>query len=208
MSGRFSFLLTGAILLAALPATGQGTPDSAHKDFAARLAAAALERTTRKVIYDPAYVRLAYPMGDVPDGRGVCTDVIIRSYRALNIDLQKLVHEDMRRAFSRYPKLWGLKATDRNIDHRRVPNLRVFFARHGTSLPVSRDARSYLPGDIISWRLGNGLPHIGIVSMKRTRDGARPLIIHNIGAGTTIEDMIFDYKITGHYRYQRTPNRP
>ena len=151
--------------------------------------------------YDPAYVRLPYPNGDVPAERGVCTDVVIRAYRALGVDLQQRVHEDMRAAWAAYPKLWGLRSTDRNIDHRRVPNLATFFTRHGQRLSISQtDASIYAPGDIVTWRLPSGVPHIGIVSAQRR--GGRPLILHNIGAGTQLEDMLFDYTVTGRYRYE------
>ena len=163
--------------------------------------AAALERTRHKVVYDPAYRTIAYPMGDVPAATGVCTDEVIRAYRALGIDLQRLVHEDMRAAFKVYPKQWGLERPDRNIDHRRVPNLRVFFARHGKSLPVTAKGADYAPGDLVTWNLPGNLPHIGMVTGRRSADGARPLIVHNIGAGPMLEDMLFDYEITGHYRY-------
>ena len=155
--------------------------------------------------YDPAYRRLSYPGGDVPMATGVCTDVVIRAYRALGVDLQQRVHEDMRANWSSYPKLWGLKSTDRNIDHRRVPNLAVYFTRHGQRLRVSQDDASlYQPGDIVTWRLPSGVPHIGLVSAQR--QGGRPLIVHNIGAGTQLEDMLFDYVITGHYRYAPAAN--
>ena len=153
-------------------------------------------------MYDPSYVRLSYPMGDVPKGRGVCSDVVVRSFRALGVDLQKLVHEDMAKNFGAYPKIWGLKRPDRNIDHRRVPNLEVFFKRHGQSLKPSNNAKVYRPGDIVSWRLGGRLPHIGIVVDKWSADGQRPLVVHNIGGGTVMEDMLFDHPITGHFRYQ------
>lgn len=184
--------------------------DAAGTDMADRLATAALERLSANVSYDPAYYAISYPMGDVPPGKGVCTDVIIRSYRSIGIDLQVKVHEDMRRVFARYPKRWGLKRTDRNIDHRRVPNLRIFFERHGQSLPISDREEDYKPGDIVTWDLRGTsassikhtrLPHIGIVADKRSRDGTRPLIVHNIGAGPQLEDILFDFKITGHYRY-------
>ncbi|WP_120497041.1 DUF1287 domain-containing protein [Kiloniella sp. EL199] len=166
------------------------------------LAEAALERTTQNVIYDGSYYSIAYPGGDVPANIGVCTDVVIRSYRALGIDLQKLVHEDMRANFASYPKIWGLKSTDRNIDHRRVPNLRVFFTRHGQSLPLSKDAADYLPGDLVTWNLNESgsLPHIGIISNQKSSSGV-PLVVHNIGFGPQLENMLFDYKMTGHYRY-------
>jgi uncharacterized protein len=152
------------------------------------------------VRYDPVYRKIAFPGGDVPMDRGVCTDVLIRAYRGLNVDLQERVHRDMNAAWSRYPKLWGLSRPDTNIDHRRVPNLAVFFARHGSTLPVSRDARAYEPGDIVTWRLPAGVPHVGIVSDRMTESGT-PLVIHNIGSGAVEEDILFAYTITGHYRY-------
>lgn len=150
--------------------------------------------------YDPAYRTIAFPMGDVDPATGVCTDVIIRAYRGQHIDLQALVHADMRRDFAAYPKHWGLKKPDRNIDHRRVPNLQTFFRRHGQSLPASDNAADYRPGDIVTWMLPGNLPHIGIVSEKQS-DSGTPLIIHNIGRGTQEEDILFAYPITGHYRY-------
>lgn len=150
--------------------------------------------------YDPAYVRLAYPGGDVPLDRGVCTDVVIRAYRKLGKDLQQLVHKDMSAAWSAYPKQWQLKRPDRNIDHRRVPNLQVFFTRHGSALPLTRDAAKYRPGDVVTWMLRPGVPHIGIVSADKSAAGV-PLIIHNIGRGAQVEDMLFAFQITGHYRY-------
>lgn len=150
--------------------------------------------------YDPAYRQLAYPGGDVDPSTGVCTDVVIRAFRALGDDLQVRVHEDMRRHFAAYPKLWGLRSTDRNIDHRRVPNLQTFFTRHGHKLAVTKRAEDYQPGDIVTWRLSNGLPHIGLVSDRRNREGV-PLILHNIGAGTQEQDLLFAFQITGHYRY-------
>ena len=175
-------------------------PPPVWADRADDLARAAEERATHFVLYDPSYRSIAYPMGDVAPNRGVCTDVVIRAYRALGIDLQQLVHEDMRRSFSSYPAIWGLSRPDPNIDHRRVPNLEVFFARHGQSLPASDKPEDYLPGDVVSWRLDNGRPHIGIVTSRISRDGV-PLIAHNIGWGTRVEDMLFDYKITGHFRF-------
>lgn len=170
---------------------------------ACALSAAALERTRHQVRYEPAYVSIAYPMGDPPADTGVCADVVVRAYRAaLDVDLQQRVHEDMRAHFSAYPKHWGLKRPDRNIDHRRVENLRVFFARHGESLPVSEDPAAYRPGDIVSWNLtpGGFLPHIGVVTEHKGPSGA-PMIVHNIGAGPQLEDRLFDFSITGHYRY-------
>ncbi len=172
-----------------------------RKPFAERLVEAALSRLKHFVIYDGSYKKIKYPMGDVDPSRGVCTDVVIRSYRRVGIDLQKEVHLDMRANFARYPKIWGLKKPDPNIDHRRVPNLRVFFARQGTRLPVTNDPADYRPGDLVTWRLDNGLPHIGIVVNRKSPDGKRPMVVHNIGLGPVLEDMLFDYKITGHYRY-------
>jgi uncharacterized protein YijF (DUF1287 family) len=170
--------------------------------FGQRLADAAQQRTRAQVRYDPAYIRIPYPGGDVPADTGVCTDVVIRSYRSLGIDLQQSVHQDMRRHFSRYPQFWGLKQPDSNIDHRRVPNLRVFFTRQGQSLPVTEDPADYQPGDLVTWMLPGNLPHIGIVAAQRSTDGLRPLIIHNIGAGPQQEDRLFEFPINGHYRYQ------
>lgn len=182
----------------------------ATKTMAQKLTSAVIDRTNHSVTYDPAYVSIKYPMGDVPDDTGVCSDVIIRSYRVLGVDLQELVHKDMVRAFKKYPKRWGLKRTDKNIDHRRVPNLRVFLSRHGKVLKVSDDPADYKPGDLVTWDLSGTkksslihtrLPHIGIVTDRSTLDGARPLIAHNIGEGPKLDDILFDYKITGHYRY-------
>ena len=150
--------------------------------------------------YDGTYRQLDYPLGDVPVQTGVCTDVIIRALRQQNIDLQQLVHEDMVRHFAVYPQKWGLKRTDRNIDHRRVPNLETWFARHAESLSLT-DLDSYQPGDIVTWRLPGNLPHIGIVSDRRAEDGT-PLIIHNIGRGTQEENILNEYSRITHYRYQ------
>ena len=137
----------------------------------------------------------------MPAGIGVCTDVVIRSYRQLGIDLQRLVHEDMRDSFESYPGHWGLERPDPNIDHRRVPNLQTFFARHGDALSVSHDASDYQAGDLVTWMLPGNLPHIGIVVDQRSTDGQRPLIVHNVGQGPRLEDVLFAYEITGHYRY-------
>ena len=153
--------------------------------------------------YDPAYTRIAYPGGDVPASRGVCTDVVIRAFRTQGMDLQRLVHEDMRAHFSVYPPKWGLRAPDRNIDHRRVPNLQTWFARQGWSLTVGDRAGDYRAGDLVTWMLPGNLPHIGIVSDRKTTLRSVPLIIHNIGRGTREEDILFDYRITGHYRLQK-----
>lgn len=173
-------------------------------NFTDRLVAAALERTRHSVSYRPAYVDIPYPGGDVPAHTGVCTDVIVRSYRALDIDLQRRVHEDMRSNFNAYPskRIWGLNGPDPNIDHRRVPNLQVFFERQGKSLPISDDGKDYQLGDLVTWRLDNNRPHIGIVTDKLSDDGQRPMVVHNIGRGPQLEDMLFRYQITGRYRYQ------
>jgi uncharacterized protein YijF (DUF1287 family) len=169
--------------------------------FADRFVTVAEHRLTQTVRYDPAYVVLDYPGGDVPADTGVCTDEVIRAYRALGVDLQRLVHEDMKTAFSAYPKLWGLKRPDKNIDHRRVPNLMVFFERKGQKLSISSKAEDYKPGDIVCWNLGGGITHIGIVSNQLSEDKKRYKIIHNVGAGQVLEDFIFNYKIIGHYRF-------
>jgi hypothetical protein len=170
-----------------------------------RLVAAAVERASHEVEYDASYFKLDYPNGDVPEGKGVCTDEVIRSYRALGIDLQKEVHEDMAANFSRYPTKFGLTTTDTNIDHRRVPNLRVFFERKGKSLPVTAEAADYRPGDIVTWDLNASQTHIGIVVDAPSATPGRYMIMHNIGQGPKIEDVLFAWKITGHYRYTGAP---
>lgn len=168
-----------------------------------RLADSAITLTQQKVQYDSRYFSIDYPNGDVPANKGVCTDVVVRAYRKLGIDLQKQVHEDMKKSFSLYPKIWGLKYPDKNIDHRRVPNLMVFFSRHGIVLPITNDPKDYAPGDIVCWDLGNSLTHIGMVVKPKTNDGKRHFIIHNIGAGQVVEDCLFKFKIIGHYRYPK-----
>ncbi|MFL9845833.1 DUF1287 domain-containing protein [Flavobacterium rhizosphaerae] len=176
------------------------TAPTQQTDFYHKLSDAAIALTKDKVEYDPAYYSIPYPNGDVPKGKGVCTDVVIRAYRKLGIDLQKEVHEDMKVNFSKYPKKWGLKGPDTNIDHRRVPNLQVFFSRKGISLPVTQNAADYKPGDIVTWNLTPKITHIGlVVDVKGAR--GRYKIVHNIGAGQVMEDVLFDYKISGHYRY-------
>ena len=179
------------------------TQAAAETSLSEKLSAAAIERTKHDITYDGRYFSIPYPNGDIPEHLGVCTDVVIRTYRALGIDLQQRVHTDMKANFSVYPKHWGLSRPDTNIDHRRVPNLRVFFTRHGQSLPVTDNPDDYKTGDIVTWalRTNGSLPHIGIVTHLKSGDDKRPLIVHNIGAGTTLEDMLFSYKITGHYRY-------
>ncbi|WP_305984047.1 DUF1287 domain-containing protein [Roseibium sp. MMSF_3544] len=171
--------------------------------WAEKLIAAAENQIGITLIYDPAYVGLSFPNGDLPRERGVCTDVVIRAYRdAFGFDLQQEVNQDMKSNFAAYPKIWGLKRPDRNIDHRRVPNLQTFFKRLGAALPVSDQAGDYLPGDVVSQMLPGNLPHMGIVTQYRSQDGERPLIIHNIGAGTKLEDSLFAFPITGRYRFK------
>ncbi|MFL6284141.1 MAG: DUF1287 domain-containing protein [Pyrinomonadaceae bacterium] len=176
---------------------------SSGSAFLDRLVEAAIERTSHEVRYDPSYFCIDYPNGDVPAEVGVCTDEVIRSYRAVGVDLQRLVHEDMERDFAAYPHTWGLKKTDKNIDHRRVPNLMTFFARQGASLAVTEEARDYKPGDVVTWDLSGGMTHIGlVVNVPSEADAARFQIVHNIGAGPKMEDVLFGWKITGHYRYE------
>lgn len=166
------------------------------------LVKAAKARTQLDIRYDGSYQKLAYPGGDVPDNIGVCTDLVIRSYRTLGVDLQLLVHEDIREHFALYPskRIWGLSKPDRNIDHRRVPNLQVFFSRYGQSLPFTQSGQGFVAGDIVTWMLPGNLPHIGIVSDKNAPDGT-PLVLHNIGAGPVEDNSLLRYPITGHYRY-------
>jgi hypothetical protein len=171
------------------------------------LIAAARSQIGVTVRYDSSYQRIPYPNGDVPMERGVCTDVLIRAYRKLGIDLQALVHQDMVSAWKDYPKNWNMKGPDANIDHRRVPNLATFFRRHGETLAISTNSNAFHPGDIVTWRLVSGVPHIGIVSDQKT-DAGIPLIIHNIGSGTREEDILFVYTITGHFRYFPGSSRP
>lgn len=187
------------VLLLALLAA----PGAVASSFEDALVEAAIERTHHRVRYDGSYVRIDYPGGDVPADTGVCTDVVIRAYRALGTDLQRLVHEDMASHFERYPsrRIWGLERTDRNIDHRRVPNLQVFFERHGESLAVTDAPTDYAPGDLVTWMLPGNLPHIGIVTDRKSPDTGAPLIVHNIGRGPQLEDILFAYRITGRYRY-------
>ncbi|MES9957431.1 MAG: DUF1287 domain-containing protein [Sedimenticola sp.] len=182
--------------LAASVAVSAGT-------FEQMLVDAAIERTRHSVRYDGSYMRIGYPGGDVPNDMGVCTDVVIRAYRATGIDLQRRVHEDMTTNFDAYPsrRIWGLNGTDSNIDHRRVPNLQAFFTRKGRVLPVTLDSTDYVAGDIVTWMLPGNLPHIGIVTDKADSETGEPLVVHNIGSGPKLENMLFDYPITGHYRY-------
>jgi uncharacterized protein YijF (DUF1287 family) len=183
-------------------ASTQTASSALHAEFTRRLVAAAIERTHHSVRYVSEYVRIPYPGGDVPADTGVCTDEIIRSYRAVGVDLQKEVHEDMVQNFAAYPnkRRWLLAHPDANIDHRRVPNLMVFFQRKGESLPITNRAQDYAPGDLVTWDLGGNVPHIGIVVDRKAGSG-RFMMVHNIGGGPQMEDVIFNWKITWHYRY-------
>jgi len=184
----------------ALPQTAAKTP---RQIFLEKFVAAAVERTQHTVRYVPAYVHLPYPGGDVPADIGVCSDEVIRAYRAVGIDLQTEVHEDLMKDWDAYPhKLkWLQRKPDTSIDHRRVPNLMVFFSRRGENLPISRKAEDYSPGDIVTWDLGGDVPHIGMVIDRKSSSTGRLMIVHNIGEGPRMEDVLFNWKITGHYRY-------
>jgi uncharacterized protein YijF (DUF1287 family) len=171
-----------------------------------KISDSAIELTNKSVIYNGDYYSIPYPNGDVPDGIGVCTDVVIRTYRSVGLDLQKEVHEDMEANFELYPKIWGLSKPDSNIDHRRVPNLMTYFKRQGAEIPITDKGKDYLPGDIVSWNLGGGLTHIGVVVNKKSNDNKRFMIVHNIGGGQVLEDCLFNYTITGHYRFLKKRN--
>ena len=203
--------LTALLVLQSLPPAShnfQASPSqsSSEEVFFRAFVAAADERIHHTVRYDPAYIRIPYPGGDVPASMGVCTDEVIRTYRAVGIDLQKEVHEDMLARRSAYPHKWAwpnsnAAETDSNIDHRRVPNLMVFFTRHGKVLPLTNNPQDYRPGDLVTWNLGSGITHIGIVVDQKSPVSGRNLIVHNIGAGPQMEDVLFSWKIIGHYRY-------
>lgn len=196
------------LLLFLLGCTNIATPESTTarpvktKDFYGKLSDAAISIVNPSIEYDPTYFTISYPNGDVPKDKGVCTDVVIRAYRKMGIDLQKEVHEDMKKNFNKYPKAWGLKNTDSNIDHRRVPNLEVFFSRFGESLPKTNNPADYNPGDIVTWMLPGNHTHIGIVVNKKAPSG-RYMIVHNIGSGQVMEDVVFEYTIREHYRYKK-----
>jgi uncharacterized protein len=166
-----------------------------------KLADAARSQIGKTISYDPAYKKLKYPQGDVPQSTGVCSDVVVRALREQGIDLQQLVHEDMTRNFSAYPNKWGLTKPDPNIDHRRVPNLMTYFQRQGLARKITKQGQDFSPGDIVTWDLGRGITHIGMVSDRRSTNGT-PLIIHNIGRGAREEDVLFQFQITGHYRWK------
>jgi uncharacterized protein YijF (DUF1287 family) len=177
--------------------------NSFSQDFELDLVQAALERTNHNVRYDGRYISIPYPNGDVPENIGVCTDVIVRTYRAIGTDLQQLVHEDMVANFEAYPskRIWGQNRTDKNIDHRRVPNLQTFLSRQGEKLVISSKASNYKAGNIVTWMLPGNLPHIGLITNKISVLTGNPMVVHNIGAGPKLDDVLFSYKITGHYRY-------
>jgi uncharacterized protein YijF (DUF1287 family) len=173
--------------------------------FEEKLAEAAISIIDPSINYDPSYFSIKYPNGDVPKNKGVCTDVIIRAYRKLGIDLQKEVHEDIKANFSKYPNLkkWGMTKTDTNIDHRRVPNLEIFFERKGIKLLVSKNANDYKTGEIVTWMINGKLPHIGIITNKKSHDRERNLIVHNVGHGQVLEDCLFSYEIVGHFKFAK-----
>jgi uncharacterized protein YijF (DUF1287 family) len=197
------------VLAAASLGLAQTRPTSANprEEFLDKLVAAAIERTNHSVKYVSTYVHIDYPGGDVPADTGVCSDEIIRAYRAAGVDLQKEVHEDMVKNWTDYPPKakWHQAHPDASIDHRRVPNLMVFFSRKGESLPISLRAEDYSPGDIVTWDLGGDVPHIGIAVNVRSAESGRLLLVHNIGQGPKMEDVVFSWKITGHYRYFGPP---
>ncbi|MFC1494387.1 DUF1287 domain-containing protein [Thermodesulfobacteriota bacterium] len=177
-------------------------PVNIEDEFFNKLVQGAIERTKRTHFYDPAYKRIKYPNGDIPDDRGVCTDVIVRSYRMAGIDLQKEIHEDMKNNFNKYPQKWGLRGPDQNIDHRRVPNLMKYFERQNANKNITQNVNDYSPGDVVAWKLDNGLLHIGLVINEKNSDRSSFLIVHNIGNGTQKEDVLFNWEIIGHYRYK------
>ncbi len=196
-----AFALIVCVVVGRFDLHGQAPAEDARAAKVRKVLENAHAQVGTTVLYDPAYADLKYPGGDVPADRGVCTDVVIRAFRAVGIDLQQLVHEDMKAHFSSYPKSWGLSRPDTNIDHRRVPNLMTFFARQGKSLPVTANVADYQSGDVVTWSLPGGLPHIGLVVNETSpEDPARHLMIHNIGEGAKMEDVLFGFKITGHYR--------
>ena len=192
-----------AVAALAIAATAGAQPRSAapRSAFVTGLIRAAVAQTTAHVTYDGSYRRIAYPGGDVPPHIGVCTDLVVRAYRAVGVDLQERVHEDMKAAFASYPHSWVLSQPDSNIDHRRVPNLQTYFRRRGAERAISAEGRDYLAGDLVTWRLPGNVPHIGLVTDRRSPDGQRPLMAHNIGRGPEVEDMLFAFPVTGHYRY-------
>ena len=201
---RFYFLLIGLAFFTCSQNQKEAQPIVNAKTFEEKLSNAAISIIDESIVYTPDYVSIKYPNGDVPAKTGVCSDVVIRAYRKLGIDLQKEVHEDMKANFSLYPNLekWGLKTTDKNIDHRRVPNLEVFFSRKGATLPITQNLKDYKTGDLVTWMINDKLPHIGIVTHIKSSNG-NPMIVHNVGSGQVLEDYLFSWKIVGHYRYKK-----
>ena len=189
------FLLTQTLI--------SGIPVFQEDPFYHALVDAAIERTNKNISYDPSYFRIDFPGGDIPADKGVCTDLVIRAYREAGVDLQLEVYQDMSENFTSYPALWGHSGPDTNIDHRRVPNLMCFFERQGAGLPVSDNATAYQPGDMVTWDLGGGITHIGIITRIKDITSGRYLIAHNIGYGPVLEDLLFEYKIIGHYRFKK-----
>lgn len=198
---RFYFLLIGLAFFTCSQNQKEVQPIVNAKTFEEKLSNAAISIIDESIVYTPDYVSIKYPNGDVPAKTGVCSDVVIRAYRKLGIDLQKEVHEDMKANFSKYPTKWGLKKTDTNIDHRRVPNLEVFFERKGKKLLISKNASDYKTGEMVTWMIGGKLPHIGIVTHKKSSNG-NPMIVHNVGGGQVAEDCLFSWEIVGHYLFK------
>ncbi|HEY0322749.1 MAG TPA: DUF1287 domain-containing protein [Pyrinomonadaceae bacterium] len=210
MKRALYFLILSCLVCAAVACnrTRQASGEAHARPFAAnisptarRVVEDAIEQTKYTLAYDPSYQKLSYPGGDVPLDRGVCSDVVVRSFRKVGVDLQQEVHEDMTRAFADYPKKWGLSRPDANIDHRRVPNLMTFFERKGKALNVTNAGEDYQPGDVVTWDLGGGQTHIGIITNVWSDASANYLIAHNIGGGVRVENVLFNWRITGHYRY-------
>lgn len=190
----------GAVIVLPPPSLVSPLPPNASPQLR-QFVAAAIEQSNITTGYDPSYVKLDYPNGDVSSDTGVCSDVVVRAFRKTGIDLQKEVHEDMQRAWSEYPRKWGARGTDTNIDHRRVLNLTTYFDRQGKSLPVTNERADYLPGDVVAWELSDGVEHIGIMTNVWSEPDKHCLVVHNIGAGARVEDMLLAWKIIGHYRY-------
>ena len=200
MNGCSRRVVLTSLLALLAPAAARSTTELDSQTL--KVLEAALAQTQLRVTYDGSYRRIPYPGGDVPRTIGVCTDVVIRAYRAIGVDLQRLVHEDMSSAFEAYPQLWGARRPDPNIDHRRVPNLQTYFHRRGAALPVTTKPERFLPGDLVTWMLPGNLPHIGMVIDRLSRDSGHRLIVHNVGRGPRVEDALFQFHITGHYRYR------
>ncbi len=198
MHGSASVAVLAGLLCLGAGAAQAGAPTPRQ---VAQVVAGAVEQTGYTRLYDPAYVQLAYPGGDPPPDRGVCSDVVVRAFRRAGVDLQKDIHVDMARHFAAYPTQWHLRAPDPNIDHRRVPNLMTYFTRMGKSVPISKRPEDYVPGDVVAWDLANGVLHIGVVTNTRAPDSGDYELVHNIGAGARLEDVLFSWTIIGHYRY-------